>query len=69
MKMLAIALALFAACTAISMTLLSAGFGAALSAKRVRRSFDRVAPALGVVSVVFGVWYALGAQGVLPYML
>jgi high-affinity nickel permease len=64
-----VALALFAACTAVSMTLLSAGFGLALSRKAVRRSFHRLAPALGVASLAFGVWYALGAQGVLPYML
>jgi hypothetical protein len=63
------ALGLFAACTALSMTLLSAGFGVALSADAVRRSFHRVAPALGVASLAFGVWYALGAQGVVPYML
>jgi len=63
------ALALFAVCTAISMTLLSAGFGIALSASAVRRSFQHVAPALGIASLAFGVWYALGAQGVVPYML
>jgi hypothetical protein len=64
-----VALALFAGCTAISMTLLSAGFGLALSRNAVRRSFHRVAPALGVASLAFGVWYALGAQGVVPYIL
>jgi High-affinity nickel-transport protein len=63
------ALALFASCTALSMTLLSAGFGVALSARRVRRSFEHIAPALGVASLAFGVWYALGAQGVVPYFL
>jgi high-affinity nickel permease len=63
------ALALFATCTAISMTLLSAGFGAALSAQAVSRSFDHIAPALGLVSLAFGLWYALGAQGVVPYFL
>ena len=63
------ALALFAACTAVSMTLLSAGFGVALSSDAVHRSFHRVAPALGLASLAFGVWYALGAQGVVPYML
>ena len=35
---------------------------------RVRRSFARLAPALGLVSLVFGVWYALGAQSLVPYM-
>jgi high-affinity nickel permease len=63
------ALGLFAACTAVSMTLLSAGFGIALSAGAVRRSFQRLAPVLGVASLAFGVWYALGAQGLVPYML
>jgi high-affinity nickel permease len=62
------ALALFAFCTAISMALLSTGFGLTLGAKRVRRSFGRLAPALGATSLAFGVWYALGAQGVLPYV-
>jgi high-affinity nickel permease len=63
------ALVLFAACTAVSMTLLSAGFGIALSAGAVRHSFNRVAPVLGVASLAFGVWYALGAQGLVPYIL
>jgi high-affinity nickel permease len=64
-----IALALFAFCTAISMALLSTGFGLTLGSAVVRRSFHRLAPALGAVSLAFGVWYALGAQGVIPYML
>ena len=63
------ALALFAFCTAASMALLSTGFGLALGTARVRRSFQRVAPALGFASLAFGVWYALGAQGVVPYLL
>jgi high-affinity nickel permease len=61
-----VALGLFAFCTAISMALLSTGFGLTLGAQRVRRSFGRVAPALGGLSLAFGVWYALGAQGVVP---
>jgi high-affinity nickel permease len=64
-----IALALFALCTAVSMTLLSMGFGLTLDRAVVRRSFHRLAPVLGVISLVFGCWYALGAQGVIPYML
>lgn len=63
-----VALGLFALCTAISMTLVSTGFGVTLGSARVRRSFARVAPALGGLSLAFGVWYALGAQGVLPYV-
>ncbi|HYY03111.1 MAG TPA: hypothetical protein VE736_04435 [Gaiellaceae bacterium] len=62
------ALGLFAVCTALSMALLSTGFGLTLGVGRVHRSFHAVAPALGVTSLVFGIWYALGAQGVLPYV-
>jgi hypothetical protein len=58
-------LALFASCTALSMGLLSTGFGAALGHGFARRSFARLAPVLGVISLAFGVWYALGAQGAL----
>ena len=63
------ALGVFAVCTAISMAILSTGFGVALSTGAARRHFDRVAPVLGTVSLLFGVWYALGAQGVVPYVL
>jgi high-affinity nickel permease len=62
------ALAVFAFCTAVSMALLSTGFGLALGSAPVRRSFDRIAPALSAVSLGFGVWYALGAQGLVPYV-
>jgi high-affinity nickel permease len=64
-----VALALFAFCTALSMSLLSTGWGLALGSAPVRRSFHRLAPVLGVATLAFGVWYALGAQGVVPYML
>ncbi len=61
------ALAVFAVGTAISMTLLSGGVGAALARPRGQQSLARLAPALAVASLTFGVWYALGAQEVLPY--
>jgi cytochrome c biogenesis protein CcdA len=61
------ALALFAACTALSMALLSSGLGFTLGRDRVRRVFPTVAPALGVLSLSFGVWYALAALNVAPY--
>jgi ABC-type nickel/cobalt efflux system permease component RcnA len=57
------ALAILAAFTAASMTLLTTGFGLTLG----RRSLGRLAPALGVASLAFGLWYALGAQNLLPY--
>lgn len=61
------ALALFAACTALSMALLSSGLGFTLGRARVRSVFPAVAPALGLLSFAFGVWYALGALNVAPY--
>jgi ABC-type nickel/cobalt efflux system permease component RcnA len=63
------ALAIFAFFTAVSMAIVSGGFGLTLAASRVRRSFNRLAPALGVTSLAFGTWYALGAQGLVPYVL
>jgi ABC-type nickel/cobalt efflux system permease component RcnA len=63
-----VCLAVFAFCTALSMSLLSSGFGLTLSRPRVRRSFSRVAPALGFVTLAFGVWYALGSQSLVPYV-
>ena len=61
------ALAVFAVGTAVSMGLLSSGFGLTLSSRPVQRSFHRLAPVLGAVSLAFGLWYALGAQGLVPY--
>jgi ABC-type nickel/cobalt efflux system permease component RcnA len=62
-----VALGIFALLTAVSMTVLSAGFGLTLSRSPVQRWLPRLAPALGVASLAFGVWYALGAQGIAPY--
>jgi high-affinity nickel permease len=67
-KLLAVvALALFATFTALSMAILSTGWGAALGSAQVRRSFNRVAPAIGGLTLLFGIWYALGAQGLVSY--
>jgi hypothetical protein len=63
-----VALALFAAFTAVSMAFASTTFGYALSREPVMRRFARVAPALGVLSLAFGVWYSLGATGAVPYV-
>jgi high-affinity nickel permease len=63
-----IALVLFAACTAVSMSLLTTAVGATLTRPRLRHGFARLAPAFGAVSLAFGAWYALGAQGVVPYV-
>jgi hypothetical protein len=63
-----VALALFAGFTAVSMALASSTFGYALTRPRILRRFATVAPAMGMLSLAFGVWYALGATGALPYV-
>jgi ABC-type nickel/cobalt efflux system permease component RcnA len=62
-----VALGLFALFTAVSMGILSTGFGLTLASRPAQRSFARIAPALGVLSFAFGLWYAMGAQNLLPY--
>jgi cytochrome c biogenesis protein CcdA len=63
----AAALLLFAAGTAVSMALLSTAFGLAIAGGPIGRYFERVAPVLGVLSMAFGAWYALGALRLLAY--
>jgi high-affinity nickel permease len=63
-----VALVLFAGCTAISMAILSTGFGHVLERPRMQRAFGRAVPALGAFGLCFGTWYALGALGVVPYV-
>jgi hypothetical protein len=58
-----VALGLLAAFTAVSMALLSTGFGAGLT----RLPLVRLAPALGTLSLAFGIWYSLGALSLAPY--
>jgi high-affinity nickel permease len=62
-----VALALFALFTAVSMAALSTGLGLTLTSAPLRRSFHRLAPVLGLVGLAFGLWYALGAQSLVPY--
>jgi hypothetical protein len=62
------ALALFALFTAVSMAAASTTFGFVLSRDAVAGRWLAVAPALGVLSLAFGVWYALGAVEAVPYM-
>ena len=58
-------LALF---TAVSMSIISAGWGLALGRPSVRRSLYSITPAFGLASLVFGVWYSLGALTLVPYL-
>jgi high-affinity nickel permease len=63
-----VALALFAFFTAVSMALLSTGFGLTLSSAPARQTFHRIAPILGLSSLAFGIWYSLGALDLAPYV-
>ena len=60
-------LALLAVFTAVSMTMLSGGFGRALVTRPVAGAFAGVAPVLGTASLAFGVWYATAAWSLAPY--
>jgi high-affinity nickel permease len=54
-------LAVLALFTAVSMSIISGGWGHALGRPSVTRSLHRITPVLGVASLAFGVWYSLGA--------
>ena len=62
-----ISLVLLAAFTAVSMSLLSSGFGSMLASRPARAAVGGVAPALGGASLAFGVWYATAAWSLAPY--
>lgn len=61
-----ISLVLLAVFTAVSMSVVSSGFGSML-ASRPARSLGAVAPTLSGASLVFGVWYATAASSLAPY--
>jgi hypothetical protein len=57
----AAALLVFALATALSMSLLSAGFGTLIASRGVARRLESAVPLLGLCSLAFGVMYALAA--------
>jgi ABC-type nickel/cobalt efflux system permease component RcnA len=63
------ALAVLAAGTAISMAALSSAFGYAITRGPALHRMLAFAPAMGVMTLAFGGWYALGALGAVPYLL
>jgi ABC-type nickel/cobalt efflux system permease component RcnA len=63
------ALIVLALGTAVSMAALSSAFGYAITRGPVLRRMLAFAPAMGVVTLAFGGWYALGAVGAVPYLL
>lgn len=61
------ALLVLAFCTAVSMTMLTGGFGRVLVQPRVQDGFAVVAPSLAVGSLAFGAWYAAAVWSLAPY--
>lgn len=62
-----LSLVILALFTAISMTIITAGYGLTLVSRPVRRAFQGVAPALGLTSLTFGLWYAAAAWSLVVY--
>lgn len=60
-------LLLLALFTAVSMTVVTVGFGLTLTARPVTAASSAVIPALGTLSLAFGVWYAAAAWSLAPY--
>jgi ABC-type nickel/cobalt efflux system permease component RcnA len=54
--------------TAISMAMLSSGFGYAITRGPVLSRMVAFAPAMGFLTLAFGCWYTLGAVGAVPYL-
>jgi hypothetical protein len=51
------------------MALLSSLFGFAITRGPVLRQWLALAPAMGLMPLAFGAWYALAAIGAIPYTL
>jgi hypothetical protein len=64
-----LALVVLALCTAVSMTIVTTGFGFTLSSTPAAALFNGVAPVLGLASLAFGFWYAVAAWGLVAYPL
>lgn len=62
------ALIVLTGATAVSMAAVSLAFGRALGGTASERRLETVTPVLGVVSLLFGVWYTLGAAGAVAYV-
>jgi len=62
-----VSLLLLALFTAVSMTVVTVGFGLTLTARPIAAASNTVVPALGALSLAFGVWYAAAAWSFAPY--
>jgi high-affinity nickel permease len=61
------ALLVLALFTAVSMTVVTSGFGWTLSARPVAAAVTASVPAIGLASLAFGAWYAAAAWSLLAY--
>ena len=64
----AIALAVFAGATALSMGAATLVFGHVLTRRGVAFRLESFIPVLGVIGMLFGAWYALGSVEAVPYV-
>jgi high-affinity nickel permease len=62
-----LSLLLLALFTAVSMTVVTVGFGLTLTSRPISPASNTVIPALGALSLAFGVWYAAAAWSLAPY--
>jgi high-affinity nickel permease len=62
-----VSLLLLALFTAVSMAVVTAGFGLTLSTRPVRNASTAIVPVLGAASFAFGLWYAAAAWSLAPY--
>ncbi len=62
-----VSLLLLALFTAVSMTVVTVGFGFTLTARPVAAASNAVVPVLGGLSLAFGLWYAAAAWALAPY--
>lgn len=62
-----VSLVILALFTTVSMTMLTAAFGVTLMRSPVRGAFNTIAPAVGVASLAFGLWYAAAAWSLIAY--
>jgi hypothetical protein len=62
-----VSLVLLAVFTAVSMAIVTVGFGVTLTARPVAAAANAVVPALGAASLTFGLWYAAAAWSLAYY--
>jgi high-affinity nickel permease len=62
-----VALVLLALFTAVSMTIVTIGFGYTLATRRVAAVAGTAIPVVGALSLAFGLWYAAATWALAPY--